>query len=368
VTFRSSKGGVWIIAEAGVNHNGSRERALALVDAAVRARADVVKFQSFRADKLATASADKAAYQKETTGSAQSQLEMLRGLELSRDDECEIARACSAAGIGYMSTPFDEESATHLVQRAGVTTIKIGSGDLTNAPLLLHVARFGLPVVLSTGMSTLEEVELALAVLAFGHARPHGASPTSDELAALPRDPQAWAMLREKVALLHCTTQYPAPPGSVNLRAMATLRDAFGLPVGFSDHTEGIHVSLAAVALGATVVEKHFTLDRALPGPDHRASIEPDQLAAMVREIRDIEQALGDGAKRPAAEEIGNRDIARRSLVAAARIPQGQPFTAENLAVKRPGTGVSPRYYWDYLGRAAPRSYEPDEMIEPHWP
>ncbi|MBI3434485.1 MAG: N-acetylneuraminate synthase [Proteobacteria bacterium] len=354
----------WIIAEAGVNHNGSRERALALVDAAASAGADVVKFQSFRADRLATATAAKANYQEATTGTGQSQLEMLRALELSADDECAIAQACERAGITFMSTPFDAESANHLVERVGVKTLKVGSGDLTNAPLLLHLARFGLPIILSTGMSTLAEVEQALAVIAFGYTRPSNQFPRSATLASIFNDADVWRILNEQVTLLHCTTEYPAPPSSVNLRAMTTLRHAFNVPVGFSDHTHGIHFPMAAVALGAQVIEKHFTLDRNLPGPDHRASIERDDLGAMVRGIREIEAGLGNGHKVPAAEELANRAIARRCLVAATPIRTGQPFTDTNLAAKRAGDGVPPLMHWDYLGRLAGRDYEIDQPID----
>ncbi|MBR0875143.1 N-acetylneuraminate synthase [Bradyrhizobium tropiciagri] len=354
-----------IIAEAGVNHNGDPARALALVEAAARAGADVVKFQSFRADKLATSAAAKASYQQATTGNQQSQLEMLRALELSGDDEERIAAACAAAGITYMSTPFDADSATHLVRRIGVSTLKVGSGDLTNAPLLLHLARFKLPIILSTGMATLAEVEQALGVIAFGYLGDAGANPTPADLARILLDRPAWGELRAKVTLLHCTTEYPADPQSINLRAMATLRDAFGLAVGFSDHSRGIHIAAAAVALGATVIEKHMTLDRNLPGPDHRASIEPDEMAAMIASIRDIELALGDGRKVPAPEEVPNRSVARRSLVAIRPIRSGERFTEDNLGVKRPGDGVSPIEYWNYLGRTAPRDYAANEALEP---
>lgn len=352
-----------IIAEAGVNHNGDCGRALALVEAAVRAGADIVKFQSFRADKLATAVARKASYQEVTTGAEQSQLEMLRALELTEDEERRVADACAAANIVYMSTPFDADSATHLVKNIGVSTLKVGSGDLTNAPLLLHLARFRLPIILSTGMGTLAEVERALGVIAFGYLRDVAAPPNAEAFSEILLDRAAWAELRGKVTLLHCTTEYPAPVQSINLRAMATLRSAFGLPVGFSDHSRGIHVAAAAVALGATVIEKHLTLDRSLPGPDHQASIEPDQFAAMIAAIRDVELALGDGRKVPAVEEIANRSIARRSLVATARIGRGEPFTASNIAVKRPGNGTSPDRYWEFLGRPANRDYLPDDLI-----
>jgi N-acetylneuraminate synthase len=354
-----------IIAEAGVNHNGDCGRASALVQAAAHAGADVVKFQSFRADKLATAAATKASYQQAATGGDQSQLEMLRELELSEDDEHRIAEACGVAGITYMSTPFDADSATHLVKNIGVSTLKVGSGDLTNAPLLLHLARFRLPIILSTGMATLAEVEQALGVIAFGYLREATALPTPGDFSRGLLDRQAWAELQGKVTLLHCTTEYPAAPHSINLRAMATLRGAFGLPVGFSDHSRGIHVAVAAVALGATVIEKHLTLDRALPGPDHRASIEPDELAAMIASIRDVELALGDGRKVPAAEEIANRAVARRSLVAVKPVRRGELFSEDNLGVKRPGDGIPPIEYWAYLGKKANRDYAANEALEP---
>jgi N-acetylneuraminate synthase len=354
-----------IIAEAGVNHNGDRMRAIALVGAAARAGADIVKFQSFRADRLATADAAKANYQQATTGRAQSQLEMLRGLELSESDEEAVAAACSAAGIAYMSTPFDADSATHLVRRIGVSRLKVGSGDLTNAPLLLHLARFRLPIILSTGMSTLSELEQALGVIAFGFLAVTSARPTRRDLAELLLDRATWSELRSKVTLLHCTTEYPAAPHSINLRAMATMRTAFGLEVGFSDHSRGIHIAAAAVALGASVIEKHLTLDRSLPGPDHQASIEPDELAVMIASIRDVELALGDGHKLPAPEEIANRLIARRSLVAISSIREGEPFSEANLGTKRPGGGVPPIEYWAYLGKKAGRDYAPDEALEP---
>src|SRR3954454_23056728 len=327
-----------IIAEAGVNHNGDCARALALVEAAARAGADVVKFQSSRADRLATAEAAKASYQQATTGAAQSQLEMLRALELREDDEQRIAAACAKANITYMSTPFDADSATHLVERVGVSALKVGSGDLTNAPLLLHLSRFRLPIILSTGMATLAEVEQALGVIAFGYLSENNAKPTPTDFADVLLDRRTWSELRSKVTLLHCTTEYPAEPRSINLRAMATLSNAFGLPVGFSDHSRGIHVATAAVALGATMIEKHLTLDRTLPGPDHRASVEPDELTAMIASIRDVEAALGDGRKVPAPEEIPNRAVARRSLVVLRPVRAGERFTEDNLGVKRPGS------------------------------
>lgn len=354
-----------IIAEAGVNHNGDRARALALVDAAARVGADVVKFQSFRADKLATSAAAKASYQQATTGREQSQLEMLRSLELTDDDEREIAAACAGAGIGYMSTPFDADSATNLVQRVKVSALKVGSGDLTNAPLLLHLARFRLPIILSTGMATLADIEQALGVIAFGYLREEAERPASRAFSEILWDRATWSVLREKVTLLHCTTEYPAPVQSINLRAMATMREAFGLHVGFSDHSVGIHIAVAAVALGANVIEKHFTLDRSLPGPDHRASLEPGELAAMIEAIRDVDRALGDGQKIPAPEELANRSVARRSLVVTKPVRRGERFSVQNLGVKRPGDGIPPMEFWSYIDRIATRDYEPDEALEP---
>lgn len=354
-----------IIAEAGVNHNGDRERAIRLVQAAASAGADVVKFQSFKADRLASSRAPKANYQKATTDVSQSQLEMLRALELSEEIQTELAKVSARVGVEFMSTPFDAESADLLALRIGVSRIKISSGDLTNSPLLLHIARFGKPIILSTGMSNLQEIEAALAVIAFGLTRAKHEQPTPDALATILRDQEAKLALRQKVALLHCTTAYPAPPASINLRAMRTLRDVFELSVGFSDHSQGIHFASAAVALGAEVIEKHFTLDRSLPGPDHRASIEPDELARMIRDIREIESGLGDGRKLPTGEELENRVAARRSLVAATEIRKGEAFSEENIAVKRAGGGISPLEYWAYLGRLAKRDYQPGELIEP---
>jgi N-acetylneuraminate synthase len=353
----------FIIAEAGVNHNGSLETAKRLVDAAARSGADAVKFQSFKAEKLASKSAPKAAYQGAITDPAQSQSEMLRALELSEDAQRDLARTCSDAGIEFLSTPFDSESARFL-NELGVKRFKIGSGDLTNAPLLLDVARLAKPTILSTGMASMSEIEDALSVIAFGRVRGAQTVPDAESLAALNTQATRDA-LRGQVALLHCTTEYPAPPASMNLRAMETLRTAFGLPVGLSDHSSGIHFAGAAVALGAQIIEKHFTLDRTLPGPDHRASIEPDDLIKLVNDIREIEVGLGSGEKIPDAAEIGNRTVARRSLVAATPIRRGEKFTERNVTVKRPEGGVPPIHFWAYMGRTANRDYDVDEAIDP---
>jgi N-acetylneuraminate synthase len=348
----------FVIAEAGVNHNGDPALARALVDVALAAGADAVKFQTFRTDELASAAAHAASYQRAATGSG-SQKDLLRGLELdARAHEALVAR-CGERGVEFMSTGFDPESVA-LVARLGARRMKVPSGELTNPLLLEAVAATGLPVILSTGMSTLEEVEAALDALAHAWAG-RGATRPGEA----PRAAGRWAALAGKVTLLHCTTEYPAPFAEVNLRAMQTMAAAFGLPVGYSDHTRGIAIPIAAAALGATVIEKHFTLDRRLPGPDHAASLEPAELREMVAGIRAVEQALGTGRKAPTPSEVANLAVARRSLVAAAAIRKGEPFTRENLTVKRPGTGIPASRYHEWLGRRAGRDYLPDELIDP---
>jgi N,N'-diacetyllegionaminate synthase len=328
-----------IIAEAGVNHNGDLTLARQLIDVAAAAGADRVKFQTFSADRLVTVSADKAPYQARATGSEESQHAMLRRLELSRAMHVELIGHCTARGIEFFSTGFDAAS-VDLLAELGASSFKIPSGEITNLPYLRHVGRYGKPVILSTGMSSLGEIEAALAVL---------------EQSGTPRN---------HITVLHCTTEYPAPMAEVNLRAMLTIRDAFGVAVGYSDHTPGIEVAIAAVALGAEVIEKHFTLDRALPGPDHKASLEPAELHALVKTIRNVELALGDGVKRPTASELSNRPIGRRSIVAAKAIEPGELFSEDNLTTKRPGTGLSPMRWDEVLGRKALRRYAPDDAIE----
>lgn len=351
-----------VIAEAGVNHNGSPEMALRLVDAAADAGADIVKFQLFHADALATRDARKADYQERATGPGQTQLEMLRRLELQEDDFRRILRRCRERHIGFLATPFDEQSLDELVGQYGAETVKFASGELTNGPLLLRAARTGRSFILSTGMSTLAEVETALAVLAYGYT-------VTDESPSQQGFQRAYASengrqaLRAHVTLLHCTTEYPSAYEDANLRAMDTLREMFTLPVGLSDHTPGIVIPIAAVARGATIIEKHLTLDRNLAGPDHRASLEPDEFREMVTAIRHIEAALGDGVKTPAAAERKNMPVARKSLVAARDIRKGEIFTMENIAIKRPGTGTSPMQYWNWLGRTAEQDYKKDQML-----
>ena len=332
---------VFIIAEAGVNHNGSLDMALRLIDAAADAGADAVKFQTFRAEKLVSPGAAKAEYQKAATGSAESQLAMIRRLELDRDAHERLFAHCRERGVLFTSTPFDEDS-IRLLADLGMPFFKIPSGELTNPLHLRSIAAQGLPVYLSTGMANLGEIEAALAVL------------------------EAAGLARDRTTLLHCTTEYPTPYSEVNLRAMQTLRAAFpGVAgVGYSDHTPGIEIPLAAAAMGATVIEKHFTLDRNLPGPDHRASLEPGELAAMVRGIRIISEAMGNGVKAPSPSERKNMSVARRSVMAARPIRRGERFTARNLTVKRPGTGLSPMFWDRLMGLEARRDYAPDEMIE----
>jgi N,N'-diacetyllegionaminate synthase len=330
---------VLIIAEAGVNHNGSLELARGLIDCAASSGADLVKFQTFSAARQATRTALKATYQVKNTGESESQFDMLRRLELTAAMHEELIAHCRMRNIGFFSTGFDIESVDLLVS-LGQDRFKIPSGEITNLPFLRHIGGFGKEVILSTGMATLGEIEEAIEVL----------------LSA--------GTARDKITLLHCTTEYPAPLDEVNLCAMQTMRDAFGVRVGYSDHTPGIEVAVAAVALGAAVIEKHFTLDRSLPGPDHQASLDPRELKAMVSAIRGIERALGDGIKRPTASELRNRSVVRKSIVARVGIVRGEVLTAEKLSAKRPGTGLSPMLWDRVVGTVARRNFEPDELIE----
>jgi N-acetylneuraminate synthase len=354
---------VFIIAEAGVNHNGSLDMAIEMINVAADAGIDAVKFQTFKAEQLVSRFAPKAEYQTRNTGGEESQLEMVKKLELNAEQHMVLVEHCQKRGIEFMSTPFDLDSVDFLANVINVARLKIPSGEITNALLLLKVAQTGKRLILSTGMSTLDEVEMALGALAFGFNR-------RDEMPSIAAFREAYysiegqAAIGEKVILLHCTTEYPAPFDEVNLRAMDTLQEKFSLPVGYSDHTLGIAVPIAAVAKGAVIIEKHFTLDRNLPGPDHKASLEPGELRQMATSIRQVELALGTGIKSPTASEIKNMAIARKSLVATKEIKCGERFTEDNLGVKRPGTGVSPIAYWDCLGKEARKIYQPDEVLE----
>lgn len=330
---------VLIIAEAGVNHNGDMNMARRLIDAAADAGADLVKFQTFNANRLVTRSAKKADYQASATGASESQHTMLQRLELSEAMHHELIAHCATRGIGFFSTAFDLES-IDMLTGLGQKIFKVPSGEITNLPYLRHTARAGTPLILSTGMATMADIEAAIDAV---------------EQAGTPRS---------ALTVLHCTTEYPTPMAEVNLRAMQSIGMAFGVAVGYSDHTPGIEVAIAAVAMGAQVIEKHFTLDRTLPGPDHQASLEPHELTAMVTAIRNIEVALGDGIKRLTPSEARNKPIARKSLVAARAIDAGEVFTQENLTCKRPGTGMSPMRWDDVIGRRASRAFDADELIE----
>lgn len=328
----------FIIAEAGVNHNGSLELAKKMVDVACEAGADAVKFQTFKAVNLVSRSAQKADYQQQTTDKNESQFEMIKKLELDVSAHEELIRYCSQKDIMFLSTPFDHDS-IDLLDRLGLRIFKIPSGEITNLPYLRHIGSLNKQVILSTGMANLGEIEAALQVLTKAGTN------------------------RENITVLHANTEYPTPMQDVNLRAMQTIAQAFDVAVGYSDHTQGIEVDIAAVALGATVIEKHFTLDKSMAGPDHKASLEPQELAAMLRAIRNIERALGSSIKQPSPSESKNMSVARKSLVARIAIQKGEIFTEENLCVKRPGNGISPMRWDEVLGTHAKKNYAEDDLI-----
>lgn len=330
-------GKVFIIAEAGVNHNGDISTAKKLIDAACDAGADAVKFQTFKAENLVCKTAEKAEYQLETTDSTETQYDMLKKLELTRQMHEELMQYCNEKKIMFLSTPFDRESIS-LLSDLGIKIFKIPSGEITNLPYLREIAKQQKKIILSTGMSNMDEVKAVVAVL-----RENGA---------------------KDITLLHCNTQYPTPMTDVNLLAMVKMRDELGLPVGYSDHTQGIEIPIAAAALGAAVIEKHFTLDRNMEGPDHKASLEPKELKQMVEGIRNVESALGNGIKQMSKSEKSNIDIVRKSIVAAVKIEKGEKFTETNLTTKRPGTGINPMRWDEIIGTTADRDYETDEMIQ----
>jgi len=329
--------GVCIIAEAGVNHNGSIDIAKRMIDVAAEAGVDYIKFQTFKAEKLVVEKAQQAEYQKKNTGKSESQLDMLKKLELTQDDFIEIKEYCGKKKVGFISTPFDFESIDFL-ETLDMDLWKVPSGEVTNYPYLVKIAKTHRPVVMSTGMCDIDEIREAVKVL-----RDNGCG---------------------GLTLLHCNTMYPTPFEDVNLKAMETLKREFDVPVGYSDHTLGIEVPVAAVAMGARVIEKHFTLDKNMEGPDHKASIDPVELKQMVTAIRNVEKALGDGDKHVTDSERANKAVARKSIVAAGDIKAGEVFTEDNLTVKRPGTGISPMRWPEVLGRKADRDYKKDELIE----
>lgn len=352
-----------IIAEAGVNHNGNEKLAFELVEAAHKAGADIVKFQTFKAKNLVTESAKQADYQMVNTQKQESQLAMLSRLELSYEVHHQLVDHCSKLGIEFLSTAFDSESLDFLVNDLGLKRLKIPSGEITNAPLVLEHARTGCDLIVSTGMATLSEVESVLGVIAFGYTAKADDLPNEQAFQQAYASDAGQAALKSKVTILHCTTEYPAPMDEINLRAMDTLHQAFELPAGYSDHSEGITIPIAAVARGAMLIEKHFTLDKNMEGPDHKASLEPHELASMVQGIRQVEKALGNRVKTPTVSEIKNKSVARKSLVAAKVIVSGETFSVENLAIKRPGTGMSPYKMWDLIGQTATKGYDAGELI-----
>ncbi|MCT6925669.1 N-acetylneuraminate synthase [Metasolibacillus sp.] len=353
----------YIIAEAGVNHNGSLEMAKELVTVAKEAGADAVKFQTFKAENLVIKEARQANYQVNNLGEATSQFAMLKKLELSYEEFTELQIFCQSQNIAFLSTPFDFESVDFLLGKLEMEIVKIPSGELTNAPFIHYMATKQKPIILSTGMATIEEIHEALAFIAYGLAKPSEVV-TVELVQQFYKKEQAKNILKQYVTLLHCTTQYPTPPALINLNAMNEMKQIFQLAIGFSDHSEGIHIPIAAVAMGATVIEKHFTLNKDLEGPDHVASLNPDELKQMVKGIREIDQALGDGIKRPTDSELENRIPARKSLVAKKPIKRGEVFSTSNMAIKRPGNGISPAKYWSYIGEIAKKSYGEDELIE----
>lgn len=352
-----------IIAEAGVNHNGSDDLAFSLVDAAHQAGANIVKFQTFKAKNLVTEDAQQAEYQVTNSGQKESQYSMLKRLELSYETHHKLVKYCNDLGIEFLSTAFDSESLSFLVDNLGITRLKLPSGEITNAPLVLEHARTGCDLIVSTGMATLSEIEQVLSVIAFGYINSEG-NPTEEALQAAYFSEKGKQLLKDKVTLLHCTTEYPAPFNDINLNAMDTMQDAFKLEVGYSDHSAGIVVPIAAVAKGAVLIEKHFTVDKSLPGPDHKASLDPIELKEMVDGIRIVEKILGDGIKGPRPSEVKNKAVARKSLVAAKAIAAGELFNTKNLEIKRPGSGINPVKYWHYLNKPSNKSYQLGDLID----
>lgn len=355
---------ILIIAEAGVNHNGDERLAFDLVNAAHQAGADIVKFQTFKAKNLVTEEAEQAEYQVENTQKKESQLAMLSRLELSYEIHHKLVAHCCSLGIEFLSTAFDYESLDFLVNELGLSRLKIPSGEITNAPLVLEHARTGCDLIISTGMATLAEVEAVLGVIAFGYTADDNAAPSEMAFQHAYASEVGQRALKEKVTLLHCTTEYPAPVNEINLKAMDTLARAFDLPAGYSDHSEGIVIPIAAAARGAVLIEKHFTLDKGMEGPDHKASLEPCELSAMIQGIRQVEVALGCGVKMPTPSEAKNKSAARKSLVAAKAIQVGEHFTLGNLTAKRPGAGMSPYKFWALLDQSASKSYQAGEQLD----
>ncbi len=352
----------FIIAEAGVNHNGELSKAFELIDIASEVGADAVKFQTFITENVMTVQAPKAKYQKRLTNESESQLEMAKKLELSHEDHYALIGHCKTKNIQFLSTAFDSESLMFIINNLKLNLLKIPSGEITNGPFLLQHARSGHNVILSTGMSSIQEIEDALSVLAFGYLSDK--TPTRDLMELSYNSDEGRNILREKVALLHCTSQYPAATSDINLRAIRTMKKHFNLKVGYSDHSEGILVACNAVALGAEIIEKHFTISKKLQGPDHQASLEPHELRKMIKSIRATEESLGNGIKKPTDSEYDVLLVARKSIVAKETIKKGELFNPNNITQKRPGTGKSPMDYWNILNKPSDRDYNPDEAIK----
>lgn len=351
-----------VIVEAGVNHNGSFQMAKKLIQVAKEAGADAVKFQTFKAENLVTRDAEQAEYQVENLGEATSQFDMLKKLELSYDEFTALKQFCDEQHIEFLSTPFDLESVDFLVNTLGMETVKIPSGELTNAPFIYYIATKRKKMILSTGMATVDEIHEALSFIAYGLANNNKV--TIQAVQDFYDTTEAKALLKQYVTVLHCTTEYPAPFNTINLKAIEQLRNELQLPIGYSDHSDGIAVPIAATSLGAVIIEKHFTLDKALPGPDHLASLNPEELKLMVKGIRQVEQSLGDGFKQPSAIELKNRVAVRKSIVAKTDISVGTTLTSEHLAMKRPAKGIPPSGYWSLIGSMTTKAYEKDDLID----
>lgn len=352
----------FVIAEAGVNHNGDRKLASELVDAAVDAGADAVKFQTFKADSLATKNAKKADYQKKNDASSETQHSMLKALELSYEHHYEVKDHCQKKNIEFMSTAFDTDSLNFLINHLNVKRLKIPSGEITNGPLLLEYGRAKKSIILSTGMSTLAEIEQALSVLAYAFIG--GSSPSTTAFKQAYISIEGQSALKKYITLLHCTSLYPTPSPNVNLKAMSTMHQAFNLPIGYSDHTDGTAIPVAAVARGASVIEKHFTLDRSLQGPDHAMSLEPAELKKMVSDIREVEQAIGDGVKKPCEKELQMQQLVRKSLIANKKINLGDKISERDISILRPGSGLSPMRYWDIINRESKKDIQEGNLVE----
>lgn len=362
--MKNNESSVYIIAEAGVNHNGSIQLAFELIDAAISAGANAIKFQTFKTDNLVTKNASKANYQINNAGDQESAYEMLKKLELNESEFEQLAIYSKKSNIDFLSTAFDIDSLEFLINKINLKTLKIPSGEITNAPLILAHARSKCDIILSTGMANIEEIKNALSVIAYGFLEDRKSiKPNFKDFDRAFLSKEAQQLLKEKVTILHCTTEYPAPIEEINLSAISTIKNTFGLNVGYSDHTKGIQIAPIAAAMGARIIEKHFTLDSNMVGPDHKASLEPDELKNMVDLLRNFEKALGSGIKKPSESEIQNINIARKSIHAEEQIKAGDIFSKDNISIKRPGGGISPFKYWDYIGKESKNNYEIGDLI-----